>query len=140
MKAHVDDKAALEIRLEALRKAQPDFEAFNKAVVAAENIIITALKDCMAAEQKRGWLSGFFSAGRETQQFRLIKDKHIQRLADWERELVQKWPNAYSDIKRHPQNRWDEHWSYYVGWRDLKDQGLKFLLYDVNADISLCEM
>jgi hypothetical protein len=138
-----DEIARLESRLEELRMARPDFEAFNKAVLVNESAIETALQDCIVARKKRGLLLGLFTADKEVQQFHLIREKNLQRLADWEKQLVQKWPKAHSDIRQHPDHRWngysEQHWSCYVGWGPGKHQGLKFLLYDIDGDILHCE-
>jgi hypothetical protein len=77
---------------------------------------------------------------KEAREVDLQKEKHLQYLEDRERQLIQRWPKAYSTPKQRPDITG---LAYVFGDRSYRRRGrdheLKFLLYDIDADILHCE-
>jgi 5-methylcytosine-specific restriction endonuclease McrA len=128
------EKTELEVRLEELRRAQADFDAFNGLVLEAERIIRAVFND--PSQRQRPFLFTFekdpLKWPLKAKASVLIADL-IRSFGDRELSLIQKWPKAYPKAKH-------THIFPHYSWSETETiRRLKSLLYDVKADIEYCE-
>jgi len=128
------EKAELETRLEELRRAQADFDAFNGLILEAERIISAIFSD--PGQRQRPFLFAFekdplkwpLKANAGT-----LVSKVIRSFRDRELSLIQKWPKAYPKAKH-------THIFPHYSWSETETiRRLKSLLYDAKTDIEDCE-
>jgi hypothetical protein len=127
---------ALEARLAQLLEARPDFEAFNKTVMAVEQSI-TTICSAPSAHQR----PSFFSFEKDPLKYPLTQETVskitalVRKLGTLELALIRKWPLAYPEPKQKAIYKFD--WSCQT--ETAAQNRLKALHYDLKADIEQCK-